>query len=221
MIEVLIADDQALVRDGFRAIIDREADLQVVAEAGDGVEALELTRQHRPGVVLMDIRMPRVDGLSATRQVLGLPFPPRVLVLTTFDRNDWVYEALRAGASGFLLKDVRGTQLTDAIRTVAAGEALLAPSITGRFIEDFLERHGLPAADPRSEGLSDRERDVLRRIALGESNAEIAAHLFLGISTVKTYVNRLFTKLDLRDRTQAVVYAYEHGFVRPGHASRS
>jgi DNA-binding NarL/FixJ family response regulator len=219
MIEVLIADDQALVRDGFRAIIDREADLQVVAEACDGVEAFELTRQHRPGVVLMDIRMPRVDGLTATKQVLALPVPPRVLVLTTFDRNDWVYEALRAGASGFLLKDVRGTQLTDAIRTVAAGDALLAPSITGRFIEDFLERHGLPTADPRSEGLSDRERDVLRRIALGESNAEIAAHLFLGVSTVKTYVNRLFTKLDLRDRTQAVVYAYEHGFVRPGHAA--
>lgn len=221
MIGVLIADDQALVRDGFRAIIDREDDLEVVAEARDGVEAFELTRRHQPHVVLMDIRMPRVDGLTATKQVLALPSPPRVLVLTTFDRNDWVYEALRAGAGGFLLKDVRGTQLTDAIRTVAAGEALLAPTITGRFIEDFLERHGLPTPDPRSEGLSERERDVLRRIALGESNAEIAAHLFLGISTVKTYVNRLFTKLDLRDRTQAVVYAYEHGFVRPGHTSSS
>lgn len=219
MIDVLIADDQALVRDGFRAIIDREDDLHVVAEARDGVEAFELARTRQPDVVLMDIRMPHIDGLTATKQVLGLPDPPRVLVLTTFDRNDWVYEALRAGASGFLLKDVRGTQLTDAIRTVAAGDALLAPSITGRFIEDFLERHGLPTADPRSEGLSDRERDVLRRIALGESNAEIAAQLFLGVSTVKTYVNRLFTKLDLRDRTQAVVYAYEHGFVRPGHTS--
>jgi DNA-binding NarL/FixJ family response regulator len=221
MIEVLIADDQMLVRDGFRAIIDREDDLTVVAEAADGVEALELTRKHSPDVVLMDIRMPRVDGLTATKQVLALPQAPRVLVLTTFDRNDWVYEALRAGASGFLLKDVRASQLTDAIRTVAAGDALLAPSITGRFIEDFLERHGLPAGHSGGAELSDRERDVLRRIALGESNAEIAAQLFLGVSTVKTYVNRLLTKLDLRDRTQAAVYAYECGIVRPGHASEA
>ncbi len=219
MIRVLIADDQMLVRDGFRAIIDREDDLTVVAEAADGVQALELTRKRGPDVVLMDIRMPRVDGLTATKQVLALPNAPRVLVLTTFDRNDWVYEALRAGASGFLLKDVRASQLTDAIRTVAAGDALLAPSITGRFIEDFLERHGLPAGEPGGAALSERERDVLRRIALGESNAEIAAHLFLGISTVKTYVNRLLTKLDLRDRTQAVVYAYEHAIVRPGRSS--
>jgi DNA-binding NarL/FixJ family response regulator len=217
VIDVLVADDQVLVRDGFRAIIDREPDLTVVAEAADGVEAIEVCARLRPHVVLMDIQMPRIDGLEATRRLLGQPAPPRVLVLTTFDRNDWVYEALRAGASGFLLKDVRASQLTDAIRTVAAGDALLAPAITGRFIENYLARHGLPEPDPRADGLSDRERDVLRRIALGRSNAEIAAELFLGVSTVKTYVNRLLTKLDLRDRTQAAVYAYEHGVVRPGH----
>ena len=142
----------------------------------------------------------------------------RVLVLTTFDRNDWVYEALRAGASGFLLKDVRAAQLVHAIRTVAEGETMLAPTITRRFIEDYLDRHGVPGPAPAAHGLSDRECDVLRRIALGRSNAEIAAELFLGMATVKTYVNRLLTKLDLRDRTQAAVYAYEHGIVRPGHA---
>ena len=185
MIDVLVADDQALVRDGFRAIIDREPDLAVVGEAVDGVEALELTARLCPDVVLMDIRMPRIDGLEATRQLLRRPDAPRVLVLTTFDRNDWVYEALRAGASGFLLKDVRGSQLTDAIRTVASGDALLAPSITGRFIEDYLARHGLPA-ESAEVPLSDREHDVLRRIASGQSNAEIAADLFLGLSTVKT-----------------------------------
>jgi DNA-binding NarL/FixJ family response regulator len=217
MIEVLVADDQALVRDGFRAIIDREPDLAVVGEAADGVEALELAARLCPQVVLMDIRMPRIDGLEATRQLLRRPDPPRVLVLTTFDRNDWVYEALKAGASGFLLKDVRSSQLTDAIRTVAAGEALLAPAITGRFIEDYLARHGLAAAAPEV-ALSDRELEVLRRIAQGQANAEIAAEMFLGVSTVKTYVNRLLTKLELRDRTQAAVYAYEHGIVRPGHA---
>jgi len=218
VVSVLLADDQALVRDGFRAIIEREPDLTVIAEAADGVEAVELDRRLRPDVVLMDIRMPRLDGLTATRRLLERPGPASVLVLTTFDRNDWVYEALRAGASGFLLKDVRASQLTDAIRTVAAGEAMLAPSITGRFIEDYLARNGRPVIDPRAAALSEREREVLRRIALGQSNAEIAAGLYVGVSTVKTYVNRLLTKLDLRDRTQAAVFAYEHGVVTPGHA---
>jgi DNA-binding NarL/FixJ family response regulator len=186
-----------------------------VAEAVDGVEAIALARRHRPAVVLMDIRMPTIDGLTATARVLALPEPPRVLVLTTFDRDDWVYEALRAGASGFLLKDVRGSQLTEAIRTVAAGEALLAPSVTRRLIEQFVSR--APERPPTSlPELTERERDVLRLLAGGLSNAEIAESLVIGHSTVKTHVNRLLTKLGLRDRAQAVVYAYESGFVRAG-----
>ena len=216
MIDVLLADDQALIRDGFRAIIEREPDLRVVGEASDGAEAVELTRRHRPAVVLMDIRMPRVDGLTATRRVLELPAPPKVLVLTTFDRDDWIYDALSAGASGFLLKDVRGTQLTDAVRTVASGEALIAPSITRRFIEDYLARRATALPLEVSPALTEREVEVLCLMAFGLSNAEVADRLFIGHSTVKTYVNRLLTKLDLRDRTQAVVYAYEHGLVVPG-----
>jgi DNA-binding NarL/FixJ family response regulator len=215
-IEVLLADDQALVRDGFRALIDREPDMRVVAEAADGVEAIALTRRHRPDVVLMDIRMPAIDGLTATTRVLALPEPPRVLVLTTFDRNEWVYEALRAGASGFLLKDVRGSQLTQAIRTVADGEALLAPSITRRLIEQFVSRRPPRAPQPAPATLTEREAEVLRLLAAGLSNAEIADRLVIGHSTVKTHVTRLLTKLDLRDRAQAVVFAYESGFVLPG-----
>jgi DNA-binding NarL/FixJ family response regulator len=216
VIEVLLADDQALVRDGFRALIDREPDMCVVAEAADGVEAIGLTRRHSPDVVLMDIRMPHIDGLTATTRVLALPQPPRVLVLTTFDRNEWVYEALRAGASGFLLKDVRGAQLTDAIRTVAAGEALLAPSITRRLIEQFVARQPDRPPQPPPAVLTDREGEVLTLLAAGLSNAEIADRLVIGHSTVKTHVNRLLTKLALRDRAQAVVFAYETGFVQPG-----
>jgi DNA-binding NarL/FixJ family response regulator len=219
VIRVLLADDQALVRDGFRALIDHEPDMGVVAEASDGAEAVSAVRTHRPDVVLMDIRMPRVDGLSATRQVLTAPEPPRVLVLTTFDRNEWVYEALRAGASGFLLKDVRADQLTGAIRTVAAGDALLAPTITRRLIEHFVsERPPTPLA-LTADSLTQREADVLKLLAAGLSNAEIADRLFIGQSTVKTHVNRVLAKLDLRDRTQAVVYAYESGLVTPRPAS--
>ncbi|MGZ4571955.1 MAG: response regulator [Blastococcus sp.] len=216
VIDVLLADDQALVRDGFRALIDREPDMRVIAEAADGGEAIGLTRRHHPDVVLMDIRMPNIDGLTATARVLALPEPPRVLVLTTFDRNEWVYEALRAGASGFLLKDVRGGQLTDAIRTVAAGEALLAPSITRRLIEQFVSQQPAGRPAPAPGVLTDREADVLRLLAAGLSNAEIAERLVIGHSTVKTHVNRLLTKLGLRDRAQAVVFAYETGFVQPG-----
>lgn len=217
MIRVLLADDQALIRDGFRALIECEEDLTVVAEAEDGVHAVQLAKQHRPDVVLMDIQMPRLDGLHATRQVLAFTEPPRVLVLTTFDRDEWVFEALRAGASGFLLKDVRATQLTDAIRIVAAGESLLAPAITRRFIEQFV-RASPPVATSivGHNCLTTRELEVLRLLATGLSNAEIATELVLGQSTVKTHVNRILTKLALRDRTQAVVYAYETGLVRRG-----
>ncbi len=222
MIRVALADDQALIRDAFASLINHEEDMHVVGEASDGVQAVEVCREHRPDVVLMDIRMPRVDGLAATRQILQFVAAPKVLVLTTFDRDDWIYEALGAGASGFLLKDVRGTQLTDAVRTVAHGDALIAPSITRRFIERYLAQHpaaaassGLPDAGAASS-LTEREVEVLRLIALGLSNAEIADRLFIGHSTVKTYVNRLLTKLGLRDRTQAVVYAYESRLVVPG-----
>jgi DNA-binding NarL/FixJ family response regulator len=215
MIRVMLADDQALVRDGFRALIDRDPEMEVVAEAADGVEAVSLARSEHPDVVLMDIRMPRIDGLTATKQVLALPEPPRVLVLTTFDRNDWVYEALKAGASGFLLKDVRGNQLTDAIRTVAAGDALLAPSITRRLIEEFVAREPNVSSRP-PDILTARELEVLRLLAAGMSNAEIAQRLVVELSTVKTHVNRMLSKLDLRDRTQAVVYAYETGLVSRG-----
>jgi DNA-binding NarL/FixJ family response regulator len=214
MIRVLLADDQALVRDGFRALIDRDPGMRVVAEAADGVEAISAARAERPDVILMDIRMPRIDGLEATKQILTFPDPPKVLVLTTFDRNDWVYEALRAGASGFLLKDVRGTQLTDAIRTVAAGDALLAPSITRRLIEEFVSRTPSPSNRP-PDLLTSRELDVLRLLAAGLSNAEIANRLVVELTTVKTHVNRMLSKLALRDRTQAVVYAYETGVVAP------
>jgi len=219
VIRVLLADDQTLVRDGLRALIDREPDMRVVAEAADGAEAIALTRQHRPDVVLMDIRMPHIDGLTATARVLTLPEPPRVLVLTTFDRNEWVYDALRAGASGFLLKDVRGDQLTHAVRTVAEGEALLAPAITRRLIEQFVARQPAGRAQPPPDVLTEREAEVLRLLAAGLSNAEIADRLVIGHSTVKTHVTRLLTKLDLRDRAQAVVFAYESGFVQAGGSS--
>jgi DNA-binding NarL/FixJ family response regulator len=218
MIEVLLADDQSLVRDGFRALIDREPDLNVVAEAVDGVEAIDLAKRHHPDVVLMDIRMPNLDGLTATRRVLAVPNPPRVIVLTTFDRNEWVFEALRAGASGFLLKDVRATALVEAIRVVHAGEALLAPTITRRLIAEFTRMRPATTHSPKLGRLTAREVVVLRLVAGGLSNAEIAEELFIEHSTVKTHVNRLLNKLSLRDRTQAVVFAYESGLISPGNS---
>jgi DNA-binding NarL/FixJ family response regulator len=213
MIRVLIADDQALVRDGLRALIDREPDLCVAGLAADGAEALQLCAQLRPDVVLMDVRMPRMDGLTATRRLAGRPEGPRVLVLTTFDRDEWVYEALSAGASGFLLKDVRATQLTDAVRVVAAGEALLAPSVTRRLVEHFVRHRAPVRAATAPEGLTERETEVLRLLAAGLSNAEIAQRLVIEHSTVKAHVTRLLTKLGLRDRAQAVVY--ETGLITP------
>jgi DNA-binding NarL/FixJ family response regulator len=211
VIRVLLADDQTLVRDGFRSIVEQEDDMTVVGEAGNGKEAVDRVRELRPDVVLMDIRMPVLDGLEATRLVLARPTTTRVLVLTTFDRDEYVYEALRSGASGFLLKDVRRGQLTEAIRTVAAGESMLSPAITSRLIEDYLR---LPPGGPRSGRLgelSDREREVVALVARGMSNAEIARSLFLSITTVKTHIGRILAKLGLRDRVQVVIFAYEHG----------
>lgn len=217
MTSVLIADDQALVRDGFRSILEREDDVTVVGEAEDGVEALARAAATNPDVVLMDIRMPVLDGLTATRRLLALPHPPRVLVLTTYDTEDNLYEALRAGASGFLLKDVRAAQLVDAVRTVAGGDALLAPRLVRRLIESYVSARSRPARVSRGlDGLTAREEDVVLLIARGLSNAEIAAELVLSEATVKTHVNRILTKLGLRDRVQVVVLAYESGLVVPG-----
>ena len=220
MISVLLADDQALVRGGFRMILDAQEGIEVVGEAEDGREALAATRDLRPDVVLMDVRMPVMDGIAATRQIVAEQLASRVLVLTTFDHDEIVYDAMRAGASGFLLKSAPPSRLIDGVRTVAAGDALLAPNITRRLVEEFVRRprpgQGVPA---QVEELTDREREVLLLIAHGLSNAEIAAELVVSDSTIKTHVNRIFQKLDLRDRVQAVVLAYESGLVQPGEVS--
>ena len=219
-IRVLIADDQALVRAGFHMILDAEDDLDVVGEAADGVQAVEQAQRLKPDVVLMDIRMPELDGIEATRRVLaaaGADDPVRVLMLTTFDLNEYVYEALRAGASGFLLKDVPPEQLAAGIRVVADGEALLAPSITKRLIQEFAEvAPAMPEPPPGLDELTARELEVFKLVARGLSNAEIAAELVVSETTVKTHVARVLMKLGLRDRIQAVVLAYESGIVSPG-----
>ena len=216
-VRVLLADDQALVRAGFRMILDAEEDIEVVGEAEDGAEAVRAARALRPDVVLMDIRMPNLDGLEATRQVMAeRAGEVRVLILTTFDLNEYVYEALRSGASGFLLKDAPAEQLIAGIRVVADGEALLAPSITRRLIEEFA-RGGRPAAPPPGlDELTPRELDVFKQVARGLSNAEIASELIVSETTIKTHVARMLMKLGLRDRVQAVVLAYEAGIVTPG-----
>jgi DNA-binding NarL/FixJ family response regulator len=214
MIRVLLADDQELVRAGFRMILETQGDIEVVGDAGDGVEAVTATRRLRPDVVLMDIRMPNLDGLQATRQILAAGSEARVLILTTFDLDEYVYQALAAGASGFLLKNAPPEQLIGAVRVVAAGDALLDPSITRRVIEQFA-RLPPPGATTAVAGLTDREHEVLRLIARGLSNAEIAAELFVSDATVKSHVAHLLAKLQLRDRVQAVVLAYESGLVRP------
>jgi len=212
---VLLADDQDLVRAGLRMLIDAEEDLEVAGEASDGRHAVDAARRLQPDVVLMDIQMPRLDGLAATREVLAVADPPRVLVLTTFDRNEYVYEALRAGASGFLLKDMPGPQLVAGLRSVAAGDALLAPAVTRRLVEEFAaERHA--PVPPGYDELTPREREVFLHVARGRTNAEIAAALVVGEATVKTHVAHVLAKLDLRDRVQAVVLAYETGLVKPG-----
>jgi DNA-binding NarL/FixJ family response regulator len=214
-IRVLVADDQELVRAGFRMILETQPDLQVVGEASDGVEAVTATRRLRPQVVLMDIRMPNLDGLQATKQVLGAGSESRVVILTTFDLDEYLYQALTAGASGFLLKNAPPEQLISAVRVVAAGHGLLSPQVTRRVIEQFT-RLPPPGGPDTLQGLTTREREVLKLLARGLSNAEIAAQLVVSDATVKSHVAHLLAKLQLRDRVQAVVLAYESGLIRPG-----
>jgi DNA-binding NarL/FixJ family response regulator len=216
MIRVLIADDQALVRGGFHSILAGQDDIEVVGEAEDGKEAVELAERLRPDVVLMDIRMPGVDGIEATRRIGARGIVTRVLVLTTFDVDEYVYEALSAGASGFLLKDSTADDLVAAVRVVARGDALLAPSVTRRIIEQFARRPVEADVRERVASLTQREREVLVMLARGKSNSELAAELFVTEGTIKTHLSSLLAKLGLRDRVQAVVLAYESGLVTPG-----
>jgi DNA-binding NarL/FixJ family response regulator len=221
VVRVLVADDQQLVRAGFRALLDDATDIEVVGEAGNGLEAVELARSARPDVVLMDIRMPVLDGLEATRRIVAdeLLAGVRVLVLTTFDLDEYVYEALRAGASGFLLKDTPPADLLAAIRVVAAGDALLAPAVTRRLIAEFARRPEPSTVTPAAlAGLTDREREVLALVARGLTNAEIAERLVVSVATAKTHVSRVLAKLQARDRAQLVMLAYETGLVAPGSA---
>jgi DNA-binding NarL/FixJ family response regulator len=216
-IRVLIADDQQLLRAGFRVILESEPGIEVVGEAGDGRAALAQARSTKPDVILMDIRMPEMDGLTATEELMKMPDPPRVVVLTTFDQNEYVVRALRAGAYGFLLKDAPASRLIAAIRAAAGGDALIEPSITRRLVEQFAAPAAAPAGLPdQMRALTDRELEVLRLVARGLSNAEIAAQLVVAETTVKTHVARILTKLAVRDRVQAVVLAYETGFIRSG-----
>jgi DNA-binding NarL/FixJ family response regulator len=220
VIRVLIADDQALVRGGFHSILAGQDDIEVIGETADGNETVELVERLQPDVVLMDIRMPGIDGLEATRRIVARGIATRVLVLTTFDVDDYVYEAMKAGASGFLLKTAPPRQLADAVRTVAAGDALLAHSITRRLVEQFVRRPPPGTTVPVAlEELTERERGVLRLLARAFSNAEIAAELVVSEATVKSHVNRILTKLNLRDRAQAIVLAYETGLVEPGSSA--
>ena len=217
-IRVLIVDDQALIRSGLRMILEAETDISVIGESGDGREAVETAKRTRPDVILMDIRMPVMDGIEATKRLVGsgLDPDPRVLILTTFDLDEYVYAAIRAGASGFLLKDAPPDDLIHAIRVVARGEALLAPTVTRRLIEELASRPEPDAAPDGMDELTEREVEVLRSLAAGYSNAEIADALFVSGATVKTHISHILTKLQLRDRVQAVVVAYESGLVRPG-----
>jgi DNA-binding NarL/FixJ family response regulator len=216
VIRILIADDQEMIRTGFRVVLDAEPDLEVVGEAADGLAALEAVATLRPDVVLMDIRMPNLDGIEATRRIATSDAAPRVLILTTFDLDDYVYEALRAGASGFLLKDARAEDLRQAVRVIAAGEALLSATITRRLIESYTHRPPPTPQPAQLAELTPRELEVLRLVARGLSNADIATQLVVSDATVKTHVARIFSKLNLHDRAQAVVLAYESGLIQPG-----
>jgi DNA-binding NarL/FixJ family response regulator len=216
-VRVVIADDQGMVRSGFTTLLNSEPDIEVIGEAVNGQEAIARAAQLRPDVLLMDVRMPVLDGLQATREITAMPGAPRVLILTTFDLDDYVYQALRWGASGFLLKDASAQELADAVRIVAAGDALLSPGVTRRLIAEFA-RMGAPRGPSRDslDGLTERECEVLALVARGLSNAEIAGRLVVAEQTIKTHVSRILMKLGLRDRTQAVVLAYETGLIQPG-----
>jgi DNA-binding NarL/FixJ family response regulator len=218
MIRVLLADDQALVRAGFRALLDAQDDIEVVGEADDGADAITLARRHRPDVVLMDIRMPATDGLAATRTIVGDErlASVRIVILTTFELDEYVFDAIRAGASGFLVKDTEPVELLRAVRAVAAGDALLSPGVTRRLIGAFATKSREPRTSPALAMLTDREREVMALVAEGLSNDEIAERLFVSPMTAKTHVSRAMTKLAARDRAQLVVFAYESGLVRPG-----
>ncbi|CAM3716306.1 response regulator transcription factor [Kibdelosporangium persicum] len=218
MIKVLLADDQRLVRAGFKSILDGEDDIEVIAEASNGTEAISQTRACEPDVVLMDVRMPELDGLAATHEIVRSS-AVRVIILTTFDLDDYVYGALRAGASGFLVKDTEPMELIHAVRVVARGDALLAPTVTRRLIAEFAGRIDRPAPSPRLNSLTEREREVMTLVATGLSNDEIAAKLVLSPATAKTHVSRIMTKLDVRDRAQLVVLAYESAMITPGWMS--
>jgi DNA-binding NarL/FixJ family response regulator len=226
-ISILLVDDQPMLRMGFRLVLDAQDDMRVVGEAGDGAAAVRLAADQHPDVVLMDVRMPGIDGIEATRRIVAAAGATRVLILTTFDLDEYAYAGLRAGASGFLLKDVPPPDLLSAIRAVASGDAVVAPSVTRRLLDIFLphlpDPAGAPAASapPELARLTAREREILIEVAAGLSNAEIAARLVLSEATVKTHVGRVLSKLHLRDRVQAVVYAYEHGLVRPGPGTGS
>jgi DNA-binding NarL/FixJ family response regulator len=218
VIRVLLADDQALVRAGFRALLAAEPDIEIVGEAGDGADAVRLAKSTRPDLILMDIRMPHVDGLEATRQIASdtTLTDTRVVILTTFDLDEYVFEALRVGASGFLLKDTEPVDLIRGVRAVAAGDALLSPKVTRRLIAEFAGRAKTPAAPRQLDQLTDREREVMALVGAGLSNEEIATQLFVSPATAKTHVSRAMVKLGARDRAQLVVFAYEAGLVRPG-----
>ncbi len=218
MIRIALADDQAMLRAGFRLLLESHADMEIVGEAETGAEAVQLVQDVQPDLILMDVQMPDMDGIAATQQLLAEPgCTTRVLVLTTFQRDDYLFDALRAGASGFLLKTAPPEDLVAAVRTVADGNSLLDPAVTGSVIERFASAGPGVARSDRLDELTEREREVLEEVARGRSNAEIAENLFVGESTVKTHVSSVLSKLGLRDRVQAVVFAYEHGLIRPGH----
>jgi len=216
-ISVVLVDDQALIRAGFKMILESEDDIEIVGEAGDGEQGVVAVRRLRPDVVLMDVQMPTMDGLEATRRIVQEgSIPSRIVILTTFERDDYIFDALRAGASGFLLKNSPPDELVHAVRVVAAGEALLAPSVTQKVIEEFIEQPARHSSEAELGRLTARETEILKLLATGKSNAELAGHLFVGEGTIKTHVSNVLTKLGLRDRMQAVIFAYESGLIEPG-----